>query len=263
MKYIHVTRRRTAGFSLVEMAMVLLIVGLLLAGLVPTISSQIEQRHRSETQKALDETKEALVGFAIASARLPCPASSTSNGQESFCTSATGACVATTTVQSHGKCSNYYNGFVPVASLGITPVDEQGYMRDSWNNRIRYAVASNTVNAIDNALTSANGIKNATMSEIADADLLYICASSVGINVSDCGTALKLSSKAPALAYSTGKNGATGGASGDELANPNPNSSNNDKVFVSHDQTSSFDDTVIWLSPNILFNRMVAAGKLP
>jgi len=27
--------------------------------------------------------------------------------------------------------------------------------------------------------------------------------------------------------------------------------------------TSEFDDIVTWLSPNILFNRMVVAGKLP
>jgi len=37
----------------------------------------------------------------------------------------------------------------------------------------------------------------------------------------------------------------------------------NDNNFVSHDFTSSFDNLVVWLSPNILFNRMVMAGKLP
>lgn len=39
-----------AGFSLVEMAIVLVIVGVLLAGLLPSISSQIEQQRRNETQ---------------------------------------------------------------------------------------------------------------------------------------------------------------------------------------------------------------------
>ncbi len=28
-------------------------------------------------------------------------------------------------------------------------------------------------------------------------------------------------------------------------------------------QGGEFDDLVVWISPNILFNRMVAAGKLP
>jgi hypothetical protein len=33
--------------------------------------------------------------------------------------------------------------------------------------------------------------------------------------------------------------------------------------FVSKAPVATFDDIVIWLSPNILFNRMVTAGKLP
>jgi hypothetical protein len=34
-------------------------------------------------------------------------------------------------------------------------------------------------------------------------------------------------------------------------------------VFVSHNPTPTFDDLVIWISPNVLINRMVSAGKLP
>ena len=36
-----------------------------------------------------------------------------------------------------------------------------------------------------------------------------------------------------------------------------------DLTFVSHDFTSTFDDLVVWISPNILFNRMVTARQLP
>ena len=53
------------GFTLVEMAIVLVIVSLLLTGLVPTISSQIDQRQRNETRKQLDDIRDALLGFAI------------------------------------------------------------------------------------------------------------------------------------------------------------------------------------------------------
>lgn len=53
----------------------------------------------------------------------------------------------------------------------------------------------------------------------------------------------------------------------DEAANPNPNSANNDQVFVSHPRSAAagneFDDIVVWLSPDVLYNRMVAAGQLP
>ncbi len=261
------------GFSLIEMAVVLMIVGLLLAGLLPTISSQIEQQRTHETRKQLDEIQQALIGFAIANGRLPCPASVSpvSNGQESFCTNATGACTATNTTtmyQSHGNCSNLFNGFVPAAALGIMPVDAQGYMLDGWNNRIRYAVYDYDPGGVPNTFTRADGMKSATMSKIADpnTELLYICVSATGITVSNCGTAAanKLTDKVPVVIYSTGKNGGYGGTGLDEAANLNGN-----RVFVSHTPTPStttngeFDDLVIWLSPNILFNRMVAAGKLP
>ncbi len=249
------------GFTLIEIAMVLFIVALLLGGLLPTISSQVEQRQTNETRKQLDEIQQALIGFAIANGRLPCPASSTSNGQESFATSPT---VGNAT---NGICSNFYNGFVPAAALGIMPVDAQGYMLDGWNNRIRYAVHDYKPIVVPNTtFTSTNGMQNTTMSKIADpnTELLYICASATGIGL-DCGAALnKLTDKVPVVIYSTGKNGGYGGTGLDELANLNGN-----RVFVSHTPTPStaangeFDDLVIWLSPNILFNRMVAAGKLP
>ncbi len=51
-------------------------------------------------------------------------------------------------------------------------------------------------------------------------------------------------------------------SSADETAN-----GDNDRVFVSHTPTppglNEFDDLVIWISPNILYNRLIAAGRLP
>lgn len=260
MKHTPATPRLTKGFSLVEMAMVLAIVALLLGGLLPTLSAQRESQRINETRKQLEEIQQALIGFAIANGRLPCPASS-SNGEESFAAGGDA---------SNGLCSIFFNGFVPAVTLGISPVNDQGYVLDGWNNGIRYAVANNTINGVANAFTRIDGMKNATMASIANANLLYVCVSATGITASDCGpSSNKLTEKAPALIYSTGKNGGYGGSGIDELANPNPNSSNNDRVFVSHIPTPStatngeFDDIVIWLSPNILLNRMVTAGKLP
>src|SRR5674476_71590 len=91
------------GFTLIEMAMVLMIVGLLLGGMLVPLSAQMDQRNVSDTQKALSDIKEALIGYAIANGRFPCPASATSNGVESFFSG--GA--------SGGYCSNFNNGFVP------------------------------------------------------------------------------------------------------------------------------------------------------
>lgn len=244
-------KKMDSGFTLVEMAMVLLIIGLLLGGLVPTLSSQMEAQRVSETRKQLEEIQQALVGFAVSNGRLPCPASTSSNGEES--------------PLGGGNCTNFYDGFVPAATLGITSVNGQSLVADGWGNAIRYAVAGNTVNGVANTFTSNNGMQSATMDNIANANLLNICASATGITGSDCGsTANKLTDKIPALVFSTGKNGGYGGTGLDEAANLNGN-----RVFVSHAPApgtaanGEYDDLTIWLSPNILFNRMVAAGKLP
>lgn len=250
-----------SGFSLVEMAIVLAIVGLLLGGLLPTISSQMERQYTNETRKQLDEIQQALIGYAIVNGRLPCPASSTSNGVES--------------PVGGGNCGspNFYNGFVPAATLGLTSVVDshgnKGFAVDSWGNRIHYAVTAwskTTSPTFNNVFTTAGGMSTVGISALAPNLLVCSNATATGFSSSTCGTNNALTSDpgVPVVIYSTGKNGAYGGTGADEAANPNPNSTDsNDQTFVSHTQTPDFDDLVIWLSPNTLLNRMVAAGKLP
>ena len=242
MKRLTLPIRVATGFSLVEMAIVLAIVALLLGGLLPSISSQIEQQRRSETRKQLDEIQQALIGYAIIYGRLPCPASSTSNGAEDPSSGS-------------GVCTHPYDGFVPAATLGLTSVDSQGFSIDAWNNRIHYAVTAWS----SNTFTVPNGISTKGISNLSP-DLL-VCASSTfaGFSGSSCGgssNSLTSSPGVPVVIISTGKNNGMGP---DETANLD-----NNKTYVSHDSVQNgFDDLVIWLSPNVLINRMVAAGKLP
>jgi type II secretory pathway pseudopilin PulG len=238
---------------LVELAVALLIITLLLGSILVPLQTQVEQRKISDTQKILDQTMEALIGFAAANGRLPCPASSTSNGIESLA--------------GGGVCTNPYNGFVPAATLGLSPTDAQGYLIDSWGtsaeNRIRYAVTT----ANGSAFTTANGMRNAGMSVLTPN--LTICSTATGIAGSNCGAGAMLANSAPAVIYSLGKNAATGGTGADESENPNTNSADNDRVFVWHTAADSnapngeFDDILTWLSPNVLYNRMISAGQLP
>lgn len=254
MKIIHGAHRRTAAFTLVEMAVVLLIVALLLGGLLPTLSGRIEQQRTSEARKQMDDIEQATIGYAIANGRLPCPASSSSNGMESF---AAGGGAA------NGNCSNFYDGYAPAAALGLVTAD--GYAVDPWGNRIRYAVTTSN----NNAYTKSGGMSATGMSALAPN--LLVCSTATGISASACapGAALTASPGVPLVIYSTGKNASHGGTGTDEAANPNTNSGNNDRVFVSHAPTAGstangeYDDIVIWLSPNILLGKMVAAGKLP
>lgn len=247
MKTIRSNTSRIGGFSLVEMAIVLAIMGLVLGSSLTIFSAMRDQQHFNDTNALLGEAQDALTGFAIANGRLPCPASSASNGAES--------------PVGGGACTNALNGFLPAVTLGLSGVDANGYSTDAWGlsqNRIRYAVT--TANA--NAATTGDGIRAITMTFF-NPDL-YVCGSSTGITGTTCGTATTLTSKAVAVIYSPGKNAATGGVGVDEAANLN-----NDSVFVSHSPAQAgvaggeFDDQVTWLSPYILFNRMIQAGKLP
>jgi prepilin-type N-terminal cleavage/methylation domain-containing protein len=226
------------GFSLVEMAMVLAIVTLLLGGLLPTLSAQMEAQRLKETRKQLDEIQQALLGYAIINGRLPCPAYS--SGEED--------------PVGGGICNHAYDGFVPAATLGLTTTDSNGFAVDPWGNRIRYAVASSNAGAF----TKPNGMSATGLSALAPN--LLVCSTATGISGSSCaaGAALTSSPGVPAVIYSSGKNGAAGSPAPDEQANTDGN-----RTFVSHTPTPDFDDQVAWLSGNILINRMVTAGKLP
>jgi prepilin-type N-terminal cleavage/methylation domain-containing protein len=282
-------RRGTGGFSLTEMAVVLVIVGLLVGGMMMPLSAQTEFRQRQDTERYLADAREALLGFAIANERLPCPASNTSNGLESFCADNNdGGCTVTTAVQRRGRCSNPHDGFLPAVSLSYAPVDTNGYAIDGWAptppNRIRYAVSSfihapaNTTTVCQPDLdangapdpgtmpfrpfTCAQGMKE-IYSLAASADL-RICKTGTGITNSgnpvtaDCAAGNALASEGVAILLSLGKNASVGGTSDDEAPNLNA-----DRAFVSTTVSSSFDDQLVWLSRGIVFGRMVSAGRLP
>lgn len=234
------------GFTLIEMAIVLLIITLLLSALLVPLGTQVEQRKIAETQKTLEEIKEALFGFAIANGRLPCPASAASGVE-----SPTG-----------GVCDPW-NGFVPAITLSISPTDNQGFAIDGWGQRIRYAVTTSNTSAV----TTGDGIRSLSLGMGEFSPDLHVCASSTGVTAGACGPVVNtntLTASAPAVIYSLGTNWATGGTGADEAENLDA-----DKVFISHVPSSAtapngeFDDIVVWLSPNILFSRMLAAGKLP
>lgn len=208
--------QKPSGFSLVEMAIVLAIVALLLGGLLPTISGQIEQQRRKETSKYMDEVRDALLGYAVVNGYLPCPAID-DNG--------TAAVTCTTTASQIGK--------LPYKDLGMVDKDASGSV-------LVYAVTKEF----------ANSAVPFTLSTVGAANTMRVCTTAA--------CTANLTNNAVAVIVSRGANWAAT-PSADEAENTDP-----DTDFVSHDLVQNgFDDLVIWLSPNILFNRMVEAGKLP
>lgn len=246
-------KRESEGFTLVEMTIVFFIIVLLIGGMMMPLSAQRDVRNISETQKQLAEIKEAVLGFAVANGRLPCPASASSNGMEEF-DGAAGS----------GKCKNPWDGFLPARTLGISPTDAQGYAVDAWRNRIRYAVSDTQ----SNVFTTPDGVKNRWPAELTPD--LRVCNSSVGVVGEKCasdedsadGRKNVLANNAVAVLVSTGGNGADiGRNSADELINQKQASPSG--VFISAPPSGNFDDFVVWISPYILYNRLITAGRLP
>lgn len=238
------------GFTLVEMAVVLVIVALLIGGMLMPLTAQQDLRARQETQRTLVDIQEALLGFAVTRGRLPCPASPGATGAEN--------------PPNGGACVNALDGFVPGITLGLQPVDPQGYVLDGWGSRIRYTVTNVDIGTTTKTFTTGNAMNTAGLAALA-ADL-RICSTGIGITNpgmanADCAPGATLSASAVMVLLSTGKNGATGGLSADEAANLN-----GDRVFVAHEPVAGvneFDDLVVWLSSNLLVSRLVAAGRLP
>ncbi|MYN21223.1 prepilin-type N-terminal cleavage/methylation domain-containing protein [Rugamonas sp. FT107W] len=232
-------KHRQSGFTLVEIAIVLVIVGLMIGGLLTPLSMQLEQRKITETQKTMEDAREALTGFALRNGYLPCPAISASNGLEA---------------RDGNRCAGERrSGYLPWATLGLGKLD-------GWNHLFRYSVTPAFSDS--GALFTLRTPRDIT---VATRDASGQLVAATGVN------------DIPAVIVSHGKNGY--GASnelGGLIANAASNNSDerinagSDTQFVSRYATDTatapggpFDDIVVWLSPNILYNRMVAAQKLP
>jgi prepilin-type N-terminal cleavage/methylation domain-containing protein len=227
------------GFSLVEIAIVLVIVGLMIGGLLTPLTVQMEQRRVADTRRMLEEAKEALVGYAVRHGHLPCPAISAANGEED---------------RSGYRCTDERrDGFLPWATLGLPKLD-------AWNRLYRYSV------------TPAFADSGQRFKLITPRDIT--------VYTRDAAGALAYAAPAqdiPAVIVSHGANGAGGYselgvavAGGGARNDDERSNAQSDVNFVARpssgnpaQQGGEFDDIVVWVSPNILFNRMVAAQVLP
>lgn len=218
---------KTAGFSLVEMAIVLVIIGLLLGGMLMPLSAQMDQRRISETQKALDEIKNALTGFAVMNGRLPCPTTTADPANVNYGIE-------------DAACNSNTNGYLPWKTLGVVEVDAWGTIRTAaaspWNGYWRYRVDP----------SFAVPFTLATPTDAA----LNLAVQNSG------GTALTSSAQRPiAVIFSTGMNLAADGQ--------NANFLTANAIYQSDAPSPNFDDITVWLPAPGLFNRMVSAGRLP
>lgn len=225
------TYSKTRGFTLLEMAIVLAILAVLLGGLLPLLSGQMEQQRRNETGKQLNEIRDALYGYAIINGYLPCPTTTTDPASANYGNADT-ACSANLSAE----------GYLPWKTLGVAEMDAWGIKRGSsgaaWTGYWRYRVDRNFADP-GNKFTLGTGFS---------ADALTI-RDNVGNNITS-------SSERPvAIVYSTGPDIAADGQ--------NASFESSSGIYQSDVPSPTFDDITIWIARPQLFNRMVSAGKLP
>lgn len=161
------------GFSLIEMAVVLVIIGLLVTGLLMPLSAQIDQRNFNETQRELIEIRDALLGFSLSNTAatgqpfLPCPDTNADGFEDRLA----------------GVCANPVGG-LPWATLGLGRADR-------WSNPYIYRVT----------LAFANSNTGFDLTTPRDIQVLSAAGGAI------------IAANLPAIVVSKGKTGAGAGAS--------------------------------------------------
>lgn len=254
----------SSGFTLIELAISMLIIGFLISGSVTGFIAFQETRQIHTTQKDLAEIKLAVLGFAINFGRLPCPDQPDSrDGIEDI---VDGHCIADF-------------GWLPYASLGL------GIRRDPWNRPYLYRADHDWTDKgrADMASNRDGLICNPPFAEVS----IGLCDEG-SINIHDiggysqtaCRTAIgcnKLARRVPVVVLSAGKNGFDSKAiSIHETDNLFDNAQydpknlikdTKEKVFVKRQysgvRNTGFDDQIMWISSHEIKAVLLKAGRLP
>ena len=145
---------KIAGFSLLELSVVLVIIGIIIYMLLAVTTAQLEQGRIKTTQDKLIKIQNALIVFYGINNRLPCPANGlalntdSAYGKEQASTDDAGPDSKYGTVTCTANLSDVaepattvYIGTIPTRSLGLS----DDIMVDSWGGRFTYAVSKHCV----------------------------------------------------------------------------------------------------------------------
>lgn len=224
--------RRQNGFTLTELAIVLIIVALLISGMLVPLSAQKEMKDTTETQKQLAEIREALLGFALIHKRLPCPDRDTDPSASGYGLEEP-SCASSVSEE----------GFLPWKTLGVSAMD-------AWGTRRTVAASPRLGDwryRVDRNFASSTSLISLTTPFSTD-DSLVIQDHS-GINLTST------TERPIAIVFSTGPNHTPDGQ--------NNSYEGTSGIYEAGERTNAFDDIVIWVSRPVLFNRLIAAGRLP
>ncbi|MGH9893913.1 MAG: prepilin-type N-terminal cleavage/methylation domain-containing protein [bacterium] len=242
--------RLERGFTIVEIAVVLVIVGLLLAGFLGPLGTRIEQAQRQKTMELLEVVKEALLGFAAIHGYLPCPTTENDPNNPNYGLAAT-SCPPASLAE---------DAIVPWATLGVSPTDAWGRPRtqasDRWVGYWRYRVDRNFADSTL-PITLCTPFSAVDRLQVEDPQG-HLLTPSGPPAPSLCPPPPPPAGERPiAIVYSAAKD-----ANGD-LQDCDGQNRTYDSTYTAGDYSAGFDDIVIWIARPLLFNRMIASGQLP
>ncbi|MEE9321074.1 MAG: prepilin-type N-terminal cleavage/methylation domain-containing protein [Granulosicoccus sp.] len=244
-----------AGFTLVEMSFVLVIIGVLMRAAILPLTARVEQQQRQLTYDLLARTRHALIGHLVTTGALPCPLT------ESKFSGSAGLMEAPVSATTIGRACESGSGYVPANLLGVMgPTDEQGALLDAWGRRLRYTVslvqgshqANGSLARPSSMWTTAAVLDQTGIGEL-NADL-SLCRSS---SASRCS---KQELVADQLVFVLLSVGADSASTDQQVENQD-----NDRVFVLASQSSvpgyTFDDHLVWASKSELAYWLLRAGR--
>ncbi len=141
----------SAGFTLVEIAVVIVVLSLLLAMITGIATSLVGQQRREVTRQKLAGVETALALFVSQNRRLPCPADgrlASDNANAGLERPVGGAACNVITATANSQT----HGVVPWRTLGLAESD----ITDGWGNRLSYRAAPELVIAESMNLTNCD-----------------------------------------------------------------------------------------------------------
>ena len=120
-------RKRLAGFTLIEMAIVIALAAIMLSAGLTLLLGRMAATQLDTTQKRQEAIKQALINYLGQNKRLPCPGDSSGAEVRS----------ATAPLLPCGS----YSGIVPYQTLGL----DRTAALDGWENFITYVVSPNPI----------------------------------------------------------------------------------------------------------------------
>jgi prepilin-type N-terminal cleavage/methylation domain-containing protein len=247
---------RARGFSLVELSIVVLVIGIVLTMGIGAWTANLENQAHAATAQRQIAIKEALSGYLRRNNRLPCPDNNFTapDGLENRATAGdpTTACAAAF-------------GILPYATLGIA----RDAARDGWGNFFSYHV-SNT-----NVTPAANGSWNANTDWTRTAWFRPGNTGLLTVNDRNGATVTPIATAVVAVVVSHGRNGfgayTVGGtrntlptAGSDEESNTNGNTTYYRRELTTSDAATGgpFDDQVLILTVRDLLEPLFREGSL-